>query len=79
MAKTKKSFEENMQRLEQIVRTMERGEVPLDESLKLFQEGTALVQECGKILSDAELNIKKISADADGNPVEEDFVDDAAI
>ena len=54
MAKTKKSFEENMLRLEQIVRTMERGEAPLDESLKLFQEGTALVQECGRILNDAE-------------------------
>ena len=33
-----KTFEEAMQRLEQIVRTMERGEVPLEESLKLFQE-----------------------------------------
>ena len=79
MAKTKKSFEENMQRLEQIVRTMERGEVPLDESLKLFLEGTALVQECGKILDNAELHIKKITADADGNPVEEDFTDGSAV
>ena len=36
-----RSFEESMQRLEQIVRAMERGDVPLEESLKLFQEGTA--------------------------------------
>ena len=34
------SFETNMQRLEQIVRALERGDVPLEESLKLFQEGT---------------------------------------
>lgn len=79
MAMTKKSFEENMLRLEQIVRTMERGEAPLDESLKLFQEGTALVQECGRILNDAELKIKKITAGPDGAPVEEEFLDESAV
>ena len=41
------TFEENMQRLEQIVRAMERGDVPLEESLKLFREGTELVEACG--------------------------------
>ena len=40
------TFEENMHRLEQIVRAMERGDVPLEESLKLFQEGTSLVEAC---------------------------------
>ena len=68
-----KSFEENMQRLEQIVRAMERGDVPLEESLKLFQEGTKLVETCGKLLDDAELQIKKITAAADGTPQEENF------
>ena len=67
------TFEENMQRLEQIVRAMERGDVPLEESLKLFQEGTELVRKCGKILDEAQLQVKKISAAADGTPVEEDF------
>ena len=43
MSQKNPTFEENMQRLEQIVRAMERGEVPLEESLKLFQEGTELV------------------------------------
>ena len=42
-AKTK-TFEEKMQRLEEIVRAMERGDVALEESLKLFQEGTELVR-----------------------------------
>ena len=68
----KKSFEENMERLEQIVRAMERGDVPLEESLKLFSEGTALVQACGKLLDDAELKVKKIVVGSDGAPVEEE-------
>ena len=67
------TFEENMHRLEQIVRAMERGDVALDESLKLFQEGTALVEICGKLLDEAELQVKKIATAADGSPVEEDF------
>ena len=71
-----KTFEENMQRLEQIVRAMERGDVPLEESLKLFREGTELVESCGKLLDDAEMHVKKIVTDADGRPVEEDFNDE---
>ena len=71
------TFEQNMQRLEQIVRAMERGDVPLEESLKLFQEGTSLVEACGKLLDDAELQVKKISTAADGTPVEEAFVDES--
>ena len=70
-----KSFEENMQRLEQIVRAMERGDVALDESLKLFREGTQLVEYCGKLLDEAELQVKKISVSPDGTPNEEDFTD----
>ena len=73
MSKGSPTFEENMQRLEQIVRAMERGDVPLEESLKLFQEGTELVRKCGKILDEAQLQVKKIASAADGTPVEEDF------
>ena len=67
------TFEENMQRLEQIVRAMERGDVALEESLRLFQEGTALVEACGKLLDEAELQVKKIVTAADGRPTEEAF------
>ncbi len=67
------TFEENMQRLEQIVRAMERGDVPLEQSLKLFQEGTELVRKCGKILDEAQLQVKKITASSDGTPEEEAF------
>ncbi len=69
----KLSFEENMTCLEQIVRTLERGDAPLEESLKLFQEGTQLVASCGKLLDEAELTVKKIVPGADGTPTEEGF------
>ena len=71
-----KTFEESMARLEQIVRAMERGDVALDESLKLFQEGTELVRSCQKLLDDAQLQVKKIMTATDGSPVEEDFQDE---
>lgn len=73
MSQKNPTFEENMQRLEQIVRAMERGDVALEESLKLFQEGTELVRVCGKLLDEAQLQVKKISVAADGTPVEEEF------
>ena len=76
MSEKNKSFEENMQRLEQIVRAMERGDVALEESLKLFQEGTGLVAQCSRLLDDAELQVKKISTNAAGEPVEEDFLNE---
>ena len=79
MSQKSKSFEENMQRLEQIVRAMERGDVALEESLKLFQEGTALVQSCGKLLDEAQLQVKKIATAADGSPVEEAFADEPGV
>lgn len=79
MNQKNKSFEESMLRLDQIVRAMERGDVPLEESLKLFQEGTKLVESCGKLLDEAELQVKKIVTDADGHPVEEDFGDEPVV
>ncbi len=72
------TFESNMQRLEQIVRAMERGDVPLEESLKLFQEGTELVAKCGQLLDEAQLQVQKVMTAADGSPVMEDMADEAA-
>ena len=68
-----KTFEQSTARLEQIVRAMERGDVALEESLKLFQEGTELVRNCQKILDEAQLQVKMIMTAPDGSPVEEDF------
>ena len=76
MNQPNKTFEESMTRLEQIVRAMERGDVALEESLKLFQEGTELVRSCQKLLDDAQLQVKKIMTAPDGSPVEEDFRDE---
>lgn len=76
MNQQNQTFEQNMLRLEQIVRAMERGDVALEESLKLFQEGTELVRSCGKLLEDSKLQVSKITAGADGNPVEEPFYEE---
>ena len=76
MNQESQTFEASMARLEQIVRAMERGDVALEESLKLFQEGTELVRNCQKLLDDAQLQIKKVMAAEDGSPVEEEFQDE---
>ena len=76
MNQNNKTFEANMQRLEQIVRAMERGDVALEESLKLFQEGTELVRRCGKLLDEAQLQVKRVMSGPDGSPILEDFADE---
>ena len=76
MNEEKMSFEAAMQRLEQIVRTLERGDAALEDSLKLFQEGTELVRRCGRLLDNAELQVKAVTASESGAPVEEAFSDD---
>ena len=76
MNQQNQTFEESMIRLEQIVRAMERGDVALEESLKLFQEGTELVQRCSKLLDEAQLQIQKVLAGPDGSPVMEGFADE---
>ena len=76
MNQENQTFEASMARLEQIVRAMERVDVAREESLKLFQEGTELVRNCQKLLDDAQLQIKKVTAAEDGSPVEEEFQDE---
>ncbi len=76
MNQKNQTFEENLLRLEQIVRTLEQGEAPLEESLKLFQEGTALVRSCETLLDQAELQVKKVMVAPDGTPKEGEFADD---
>ena len=76
MSKKKMTFEASMARLEQIVRSLEQGNVPLEDSQKLFQEGTELVRNCGKLLDDAQLQIKTVMTAPDGSPVLEDFDDE---
>ncbi len=55
------TFEADLNRLEEIVKQLEDGSVPLEESMKLFQEGAALAASCGKLLDEAELEIVKLT------------------
>ncbi len=73
----KMTFEQAMQRLEQIVRAMERGDAALEESLDLFQEGTQLVNHCAKLLENARLQVKQVMSGPDGQPILEDFADES--
>lgn len=73
MAKIK-TFEENMQRLEEIVDRLEKGDAQLDDSLALFEEGTHLVAACRKELDKAEQQVVKLMKGSDGAPIESDFL-----
>ena len=73
MAKKTLSFEESMQRLEEIVRLLERGDVPLEESLALFEEGSGLIARCSKLLDNAEQKVIKLKKGSDGTPIEMPF------
>ncbi|MGN0986054.1 MAG: exodeoxyribonuclease VII small subunit [Candidatus Enterenecus sp.] len=57
MAVKKQSFEQAMERLEEIVKRLERGECDLDESLKLFEEGAKLAGACNEMLDKAEQKV----------------------
>ena len=52
MAKDKMSFEDSVKRLDEIVKLLERGDAPLSESLKLFEEGTSLISNCDTLLNE---------------------------
>ena len=67
------NFEEAMARLEQIVRALEGGNVPLDESLTLYEEGVKLVKLCSNRLENAEKRIKILVDGGNGMLVEQDF------
>ena len=60
------NFESAIVRLEQIVRSLENGSVPLDDALSLFEEGIRLVKLCNEKLTDAESRIKLLTLTASG-------------
>jgi exodeoxyribonuclease VII small subunit len=62
------SFEAALARLEEIVRTLEKGEAPLDQSIELYQEGERLKRHCEARLKDAQARIEQIALGADGQP-----------
>ena len=67
-------FEKKLSRLEEIVQKMEKGDLALEESLKLFEEGVKLSRECQGQLTTAEAKVKQlVSFDGEGKPVLKDF------
>ena len=71
--KKKPTFEQALQRLEEIVTALERGEAPLDESLALFEEGSKLMKHCTDLLNKAEQKVTKLTVTADGELTEIPF------
>ncbi len=67
------SFEDSLSRLDEIVRHLEKGDLSLSESLTLYEEGTALISSCSKMLDEAEQKIVKLKKGSDRSPVELPF------
>lgn len=68
-----KNFETSLAALEKIVRELERGDLPLEESLKLFEAGVQLSRECQERLNQAERRIEVLLRDGEGRPVVSGF------
>ena len=79
-----KTFESSLEELERIVRDLEQGELPLEKSLELFEQGVKLSRECQERLSQAERRIEILMRDNQGRPAvrpfepESDVSDEAA-
>lgn len=61
-------FEKALAQLEEIVGQLEKGSVPLEESIAIYERGEALKKHCEKLLRNAEMRIEKITLGTDGNP-----------
>lgn len=62
----KVSFEQGLARLDEILNRLERGDVPLEESMKLYEEGAALASGCDKALREAEQKVLKLAKTQEG-------------
>lgn len=67
------SFEANLQKLETIVQRLEEGNLALDESLRLYEEGIGAFRQCQKMLEEADLRIRKLVQTVEGELKEEPF------
>ena len=68
-----KKFETALARLEEIVKTLEKGDVPLEQSLKLFEEGVKLSRVCARQLDDAERKVEILIKDREGKIIAKPF------
>ncbi len=67
MPKTKVTFEQALDRLGEIVSQLEAGDVPLEDSLKSFEEGKKLIKQCLSLLDAAEKKVKQLEEMPEGN------------
>ncbi len=74
-----KNFEASLAALEKIVRELERGDLPLEESLKLFEQGVKLSRECQERLNQAERRVELLLRDTEGRPVLSAFDDEEKV
>jgi exodeoxyribonuclease VII small subunit len=70
------NFEQALKELETIVRNLENGTIPLDDSLENFENGIKLIRRCNLLLDNAEKKVKKLTRAETGEVVEEDFTAD---
>jgi exodeoxyribonuclease VII small subunit len=71
--KKQPSFEQSMERLEKIIASLEKGDAPLQDALRLFEEGAGLLRSCTEILDQAEQTIVTLQKGMSGAPVEAPF------
>ena len=69
----KHEFEKSLERLEVIVKKLENGDLPLDDSLALFEEGSALIRTCNSLIDEAEQKVTLLSTNPDGTSQEIPF------
>lgn len=73
MAEKKLTFEQAMNRLEEIVAQLETGDHPLDRALSLYEEGAKLMKQCSAMLDKAEQKVMKLKTDGNGELTEVPF------
>ncbi len=64
--KAKMTFEQAMKRLEEIAQSLEGGDIPIEDSIKMYEEGIKLIEFCENKLNEAEKKIQKLSRSAEG-------------
>tara|TARA_Y100000992_G_scaffold300189_1_gene268332 strand:- start:571 stop:801 length:231 start_codon:yes stop_codon:yes gene_type:complete len=75
MPEKNKDFESSLKKLEEIVTELEAGDLPLEKSIKAFEDGIKLTRHCQKLLTEAELKIEKLVDSDDGSFDLESFND----
>jgi len=68
-----KSFETSIKRLEEIVHDLEKGDLPLEDSLKVFEEGMSLIKFCSKKLEEVEQKVTMLVKESDGKYLHQPF------